>query len=77
MRIWNLTPNFEAVWPQKAYISLFSFNYHIAIAFSHMRLFRTHFALDLTLLQKQEFSNIDLQPQYNFEASQIILGDEW
>ena len=35
---------------------------------------RDHLAIDLILLQKQEFLNYSVRPQYNFEASEIMLG---
>ena len=65
------------VWPQKFYISLFLFKYHIPIAFRCMRLFRGLFEIDLALFQKKQFGHIDLWPQYNFEANEIILGAKW
>ena len=53
-----------------------TFKYHIAIAFSHIRLLRADFALVLILLQKQGFGHFDLYSKYTFEASEIILGAE-
>ena len=42
-----------------------------------MRLLRANFALDMILLQKQEFGHFDLYSKYSFEANEIILGAEW
>ena len=38
-----------------------------------LSLLRGHFAKDLIFFQKHEFLYVSLWPQYNFEASEIIL----
>ena len=53
----------RSIWPQKFHISSFSFKYHIAIAFVHLRMLTGHFAIDLILLLKLAFLHISLWPQ--------------
>ena len=65
------------IWPQMSHIFSFSFKYHISNAFEHLRLLRGHFTKDQILLQKYWIFDVDLYPQYSFEASEIILWANW
>ena len=64
---------FETIRPQKSYISLLSFKYHIAIVLFLIRLLRGQFAIGLILLQKQGFLQIGLCSRYRFEASEVVM----
>ena len=79
---WNFWGYLRPQRPQKSYISLFLFKYHIAMVFSNLRLLRSHFSRDLILLQNSRIltfrplASIEVWCQWHYIVSKLKVIDQ-